>query len=232
LRIAILANTLPAALPIYEEVERSGKGEVFVVLCPAAGGGARETVKHAGRLLLKPGRSKSVNLWRRHKLIVLRQPLDHPQSVTRLSRLGFDLGLHKSGNIYRENTIKSFRLGILNAHIGLLPAYRGRNVAEWAILEGRPVGISVFFVDAGIDTGERIVLKEEVDVSRCESLAAAKQYLFNLDAVFYRRALELLESGPGSFLSNDASGRRYFVMSNCFIRLAEKIFLSNKVSNN
>src|SRR5262245_43977820 len=152
-------------------------------------------LKHAGRLLLKTGRSKSLNLWRRKKLIILSRPLHHPRSLARLTRLELDIGLHKSGNIYRESTINCFRLGILNAHIGILPAFRGRSVAEWAVVEGQPVGVSVFFVDAGIDTGERIVLKEEVDISHCESLAAAKQYLFDLDAVFYRRALELLESG-------------------------------------
>src|SRR5436309_2693224 len=49
--------------------------------------------------------------------------------------------------------IEAFRLGILNAHIGVLPAYRGMNVAEWAALEGGSVGCSVHFIDTGIDTG-------------------------------------------------------------------------------
>jgi methionyl-tRNA formyltransferase len=44
-------------------------------------------------------------------------------------------------------------LGTLNAHPGLLPAYRGVDVVAWAILRGDPVGVTVHLVDSGIDTG-------------------------------------------------------------------------------
>jgi methionyl-tRNA formyltransferase len=124
--------------------------------------------------------------------------------------------LHKAGVIYRDATIDSFRLGILNHHIGILPAYRGRSVLEWSILQGDPVGITVFFIDAGIDTGARIVILEEVDISGCKSVAEAKAYLFDLDRVFFPRALALVGDGKTSFLTNDGSGPRYFVMSKLF----------------
>ena len=45
------------------------------------------------------------------------------------------------------------RLGTLNAHPGLLPAYRGVDVLAWAILRGDPVGVTVHLADRGIDTG-------------------------------------------------------------------------------
>ena len=44
-------------------------------------------------------------------------------------------------------------LGTLNAHPGLLPAYRGVDVVAWAILRGDPVGVTVHLADPGIDTG-------------------------------------------------------------------------------
>lgn len=232
MRIAILANNLPAALPIYEQFEHSSLGEVFIVLCPVAGNSsAPEVIKHSARLLLKAGRAKSLRLLSSGKLVVLSKPLDHPQSLERLRRLAPEIGLHKSGNIYREVTIKCFRLGILNAHIGLLPGYRGRSVVEWSVLQGDPVGISVFFLDAGIDTGEQIVFTESVDVSHCGSLAQAKQFLFDLDATFYRRAVSLISSGETAYRRNDLSGRRYYAMSKLFTGTAEQIFtLSNRQS--
>jgi methionyl-tRNA formyltransferase len=137
--------------------------------------------------------------------------------------LKLDVGLHKAGVIYRDATIKAFRLGILNPHIGLLPAYRGRNVMEWSLLEGRPVGITVFFIDSGIDTGPRIVLREEVDISHCKSVAEARQYLFDLDAPFFRRALERLRLEGPEYEVNDRSGRRYYVMSKLFQGVVEKL---------
>lgn len=225
MRLAILSNTLPAALPIYEELKRDSDREIFVVLCPvSAEAAARDVIRHGARWILKTGRWNSLRLFLTNRVIVLRKPLDHPQSLKRLARLSFDIGLHKSGNIYREATINCFRIGILNAHIGLLPAYRGRSVLEWSVLQGDPAGISVFFIDTEIDTGERIVLSEEVDVSHCGSLADAKQYLFSLDAAFYRRAVALLSSGQMNYKRNDLSGRRYYVMSNLFNGVVEKLF--------
>ncbi|MFN2576168.1 MAG: formyltransferase family protein [Pyrinomonadaceae bacterium] len=229
MRIAILANTLPAALPIYKEVAREAGTEVFVVLCPAPGESpANDLVRHAARFALKCGRWRSLRVMLARRLLILDQPLEHPRSTHRLAKYSFDIGLHKSGNIYRAATIQSFRLGILNAHIGLLPAYRGRSVMEWSILLGDPVGISVFFVDSGIDTGQQIVFTEQVHVSRCQSLAEAKKYLFNLDARFYRRAVALLSSKQVTYQRNDLSGRRYYVMSALFNEAAEEIFSLGK----
>jgi methionyl-tRNA formyltransferase len=173
-------------------------------------------LKHAGRFLLKRDRLKSLRLVFKGRVVTLRKPLDHADTLRRLKALKLDVGLHKAGVIYREATINSFRLGILNPHIGILPGYRGRNVMEWSLLEGAPTGLTVFFIDTGIDTGKRIVLREEVDISHCRSLREAKQYLFDLDAVFFRRALEALRAPDFQYQRNDGSGRRYYVMSRLF----------------
>ena len=230
MRTGILANSLPAALKIYDEVKTVRDCEAFVLLCPAPGEStARALVKHSARLFLKPGRLKSLRLIFGRHVRLFRQPLDNPETLARLKKLELDVGLHKAGVIYRDETINAFRLGILNPHIGILPRYRGRNVMEWALVEGGPTGITVFFIDSGIDTGRRIVLSEEVDISDCKSIAQAKQQLFDLDAPFFRRALELLRSENFEYKLNDGTGRRYYVMSRLFQGVAEKIVLSSKL---
>lgn len=223
MRIAILSNTLPAALPLYEEFKSNSDSELFIILCPTSqNSGLRDYFRHLARWIVKDGRGNSLRLALAGRVLALRNPLDYPESLARLEQLKLDVGLHKSGTIYRESTINCFRLGILNSHIGILPRYRGRCVMEWSLLQGDPVGISVFFIDSGIDTGERIVLSESVDISHCRSVAEAKQYLFDLDAVFYRRAVELLRSNAIEYQLNDNSGRRYYVMSRLFQGVAEK----------
>ena len=224
MRAGILANSLPAALRIYDEAQRVAGCESFIILCPTARESrTRSHARHLARLFLKRGRFKSLRLVFGRKVFLFRQPLDHPQSLARLRKLNLDVGLHKAGVIYREATIKAFRLGILNPHIGILPQYRGRNVMEWSLLEGGPIGITVFFIDTGIDTGREIVLREEVDISHCASIAEAKQYLFDLDASYFRRALELLRSNDFERQFNDRSGRRYYVMSKLFRAVTEKL---------
>lgn len=222
MRAGILANSLPAALPVYEEVAAVTGVTAYIMLFPDSGeNGVKSLAKHAYRFFMRSGRMRSLTLILRGKVIFLTGQLDGPRSVERISGLALDVGIHKSGAIYRQATIDAFRLGILNPHIGILPRYRGRSVMEWALIEDSPVGITVFFIDSGIDTGERIVFSEEVDVLHCRSVDESKQYLFDLDAVFFRRAIELLESENFCFQTNDGSGRRYYVVSKLFKQLAE-----------
>lgn len=223
MRIGILANSLPSALAICDHLRSFSDCQLYVLLCRTPGESrGRSLSKHLARLLLKHGRWKSLRLIFSRQVFLFDEALDHPRTLAKLKKLDLDVGLHKAGVIYREATIKAFRLGILNPHIGILPEFRGRNVMEWAIIQGGPIGITVFFIDAGIDTGKRLVLSEEIDISHCRSIKEAKQYLFGLDGVFFRRALELLRSENFQFKLNDGSGRRYYVMSELFQGVAER----------
>jgi methionyl-tRNA formyltransferase len=217
---------------IYDELEAAPGLRLYVILCRAPNEArTRFLFKHLARWMTGRRRFTVLRLALAGRILLLQKPLDHPESLKTLSRLRLDIGLHKAGVIYREATIRAFRLGILNPHIGLLPRYRGRAVMEWSLLEGEPTGITLFFIDAGIDTGERIVLREEVDVSGSPSIQEAKTRLFNLDAPFFRRALELLRRDGFTYHLNDRSaGRRYYVMSKLFHEVTNKV-LSIKASN-
>lgn len=182
----------------------------------------------AGARVAQRSEPSTVTALRNWKSDLPSRPFHDQKSVATLKKLRLDVGLHKAGVIYRDVTIDSFRLGILNHHIGILPAYRGRSVLEWSILQGHPVGVTVFFIDAGIDTGARILISEEVDVSGCKSVAAAKQYLFDLDRVFFPKALALLSESSPSFQLNDGTGSRYFVMSKLFEGVVDRLLQANE----
>lgn len=220
MRIGILTHSVSSALPLYQAIADTPGDEVFIILVPAPHRSTRFShLINLARLV----ETNSVKLLRTERLIFLKRPLHDQQSVDTLKKLNLDVGLHKAGVIYRDATINAFRLGILNHHIGILPAYRGRSVMEWSILQGDAVGITVFFIDAGIDTGARILISEEIDISRCRSIAEAKRYLFDLDKVFFPRALALLKEHDPPYQLNDGSGRRYFVMSKLFSGVVEEL---------
>ncbi len=222
MRTGILAHSFSSAFEIYEAVPGY---EVFIILSPSPHRSAWTSyLVNLARIVRTALKGfKPLQLLANRRLIFLRGPLHDPKSVDTLRKLNLDVGLHKAGVIYRDVTINTFRLGILNHHIGILPAYRGRSVVEWSILQGDPVGITVFFIDTGIDTGARILMSEEVDISGCKSVPEAKAYLFDLDKVFIRRALALLSDSELSFRLNDGSGRRYFVMSKLFQEVVEQL---------
>jgi methionyl-tRNA formyltransferase len=50
--------------------------------------------------------------------------------------------------------------GVINTHPAKLPEIRGIDVVGWSILEKIPLGLSVFFVDEGIDTGPLLYFHE------------------------------------------------------------------------
>lgn len=228
MRIAILAHSFSSAFAIYKTVEDTPGHELFIILAPSPHRSSRTShLANLARLVfasLKGFDSKPLQLLVTGRLVFLGRSFHDEPSVDTLRKLKLDLGLHKAGVIYRDVTIQAFHLGILNHHIGILPAYRGRSVLEWSILRGDPVGVTVFFIDTGIDTGSRILVSEQVDISSCRSVTEAKQYLFSLDQVFFRKALALLSDSKPRFRLNDGSGRRYFVMSKLFEGVVERLF--------
>jgi len=149
-----------------------------------------------------------------HSKIVM-GPLGSPSSLAFLDQVCPDIALHAMGVIYRKAVIERCGAGILNAHIGRLPTYRGRSVMEWSILCGDPTGVTVFFIDEGIDTGARIVLFQESPI-RQKTIAAAKAELFALDIALFRRALDVIERGEPPAHNDTAEGRRFYEMSLLF----------------
>ena len=235
MRTGILAHSFSSAFAVYKTVADLPGHEVFIILSPSPRRSAGVSLlANVARLVftsVKEFSLKPLKLLATGKLIFLRGALHDKESVNTLKRLRLDVGLHKAGVIYREATIDAFQLGILNHHIGILPAYRGRSVVEWSILQGDPVGISVFFIDTGIDTGARILLLEEVDISGCKSVTEAKEYLFNLDQVFFPKALALLTESEPTFQLNDGTGPRYYVMSKLFEGVVDQLLQTSRTQN-
>jgi len=63
--------------------------------------------------------------------------------------------------IFKIKLINLTKHGIVNCHAGLLPSYRGRNILNWALINGEKFfGITAHKVDLGIDTGEIILQKK------------------------------------------------------------------------
>lgn len=61
--------------------------------------------------------------------------------------------------------LKTAPLGFINFHAGKLPYCRGRNVTNWAIINGeREIGLTAHYIDRGIDTGD-IILQRAVSMA-------------------------------------------------------------------
>jgi len=237
MRVAIIAGSISGGIRIAKEIENLSGVDLFVVVCNVEKRSpllrwSREILSALKTFRWQTLATKAFSYARQSRLIILHRPLDDASSIERLRALQCDVGLHAANVIYRESTISVFRLGILNAHIGILPKYRGRCVAEWSVLQGDPTGVTVFFIDSGIDTGARIVLREFFPSEGWRSVPALKNMLFRCDARLYRKALEALMRPGVRFESNDASkGQRYYVMSSLFTKAVNKILAASLMTS-
>lgn len=75
--------------------------------------------------------------------------------------------------------IKIPKMGCINIHPSLLPQYRGRHPQYWAVINGEEkTGISIHFVDEGIDTGD-IIFQKEIAITSQMYIADIQQMLLN-----------------------------------------------------
>ncbi len=100
-----------------------------------------------------------------------------PDSIARLREWSPDLIVFTGGNILRRQLLDVPRLGVLNVHLGLLPEIRGMSSPEWSLLNDVPVGITIHYIDSGIDTGPILQRCEFSGVARCESLSDLRNRL-------------------------------------------------------
>ena len=66
------------------------------------------------------------------------------------------------GYILRPNFLRLIPRGCVNVHPALLPYNRGAYPNVWSIVDGSPAGVTIHFVDEGIDTGDIIAQAQVV----------------------------------------------------------------------
>src|SRR5579872_2578700 len=66
--------------------------------------------------------------------------------------------------ILKEPQLKLPARGWLNFHPGYLPYNRGKHPNFWCLVDETPCGVSLHFIDEGVDTGE-VIAQEVVPVS-------------------------------------------------------------------
>ncbi len=100
--------------------------------------------------------------------------LEDPHALEQIRKLHPDVCVTAGVGILRRGLLEIPTLGTLNAHMGMLPTWRGMNVAEWAALHRAIVGVTVHLVDAGIDTGD-LLTANPVDVEGCTSIEQLRE---------------------------------------------------------
>ncbi len=84
----------------------------------------------------------------------------------------------------------------INLHISLLPWNRGADPNLWSFVDATPKGVSIHYIDEGIDTGDLIVQKEvRFDHPENETLATTYSMLQTTVDQLFREHWDSIRSG-------------------------------------
>lgn len=95
--------------------------------------------------------------------------------------------------IISKQLIEISRNGFVNTHPSLLPHNRGRNPNHWAIVEGRPYGVTLHLVDEGVDSGS-IVAQREIEITWEDTAESIYKQAQNEMVLLFQEKYESLRS--------------------------------------
>jgi phosphoribosylglycinamide formyltransferase-1 len=100
--------------------------------------------------------------------------------------------------------IRRFQGRIINVHPSLLPAFRGIHAIEKALDYGvRVTGVTVHFVDEGVDSGP-IILQQALELPYSAELESVEESVHAIEHELLPRAIRLLASGAVRIDPEDA----------------------------
>lgn len=145
-------------------------------------------------------------------------PIIHADSFhllsAEISALKSRFALFTGGGMVSEDVLGHFEQGMINIHMGCLPQYKGMDVVQAPILEGRfdSVGLTSHFMVPALDAGPAVsVFKTSSD--HYSSIGALRN---ELSALFPFMAIDAylgLSSGRLKAQAQQQSGRQYYVLN-------------------
>ena len=142
--------------------------------------------------------------------LILNQSINEEKSLQQIKSFAPDLLISIAGNeIFRKRLIDLAPFGCLNLHTGFLPKYRGLIPTFWALKNNeKKIGITVFKVDEGIDSGP-ILVQKSVDIDlRIQSELIRKTKSIGMDCIV--EAVNLIDTGKAIYKPNDDLNSSYY----------------------
>ena len=83
---------------------------------------------------------------------------------------------------------------IINVHPSILPEFKGLNAVEQALESGaKYTGVTIHYVDQGIDTGE-IIQQETINIEKDDTIRSLKKHLQALEHDLFPKVIESILS--------------------------------------
>jgi methionyl-tRNA formyltransferase len=111
--------------------------------------------------------------------------------------------------IFKEPILNLAPKGCINLHTALLPKYRGLMPTFWVMKNNeKKTGVSVFFVDEGIDSGP-IIVQTEVEIGN-RTQEELINYTKKIGMKAIAKSVDLIEKNEVKLIENDPLNKTYF----------------------
>lgn len=184
----IFMGTPDFSLPSLEAVVNSGNNLLAIITQP-------DKPKGRGEQFTPP----PVKKWGIIKGIPVYQPekiRGDFKFIDQIRELSPDLIITAAfGQILPKDFLNIPALGCINVHGSLLPKYRGASPIQQALIDGEnKTGITVMYMDVGMDTGD-VIMKEELLIADNDNAGSLHDRLSILGGEVLSRVITLFESG-------------------------------------
>ena len=106
------------------------------------------------------------------------------------------------GHILPDTFIDLFPRGVINLHPAYLPFNRGRHPNVWSIIEETPAGVTLHYIDAGVDTGD-IIAQRDVQKTELDTGETLYHRLEQASVQLFKEAWPDFRVGKSSRLPQD-----------------------------
>jgi methionyl-tRNA formyltransferase len=107
--------------------------------------------------------------------------------------------------ILRRDVLERLPDRVINLHISLLPYNRGADPTLWSVLEDTPAGVTIHYIDEGVDTGD-VIAQRAVALADDDTLATAYDALQAELATLFREQWPAIAAGTNDRRRQPAGG--------------------------
>lgn len=134
--------------------------------------------------------------------------LSDPEFTGCLNAMGAELFFVVAFRILPEEVFSIPPLGTVNLHASLLPDYRGAAPINHAVINGDDVtGLTTFYIDRNIDTGD-IILKKETPIGPEETAGELTGRMKIIGADLSLETVNMIEKGTAQGIKQPMTGGR------------------------
>lgn len=100
-------------------------------------------------------------------------------------------------HLIRREVLQACQFRAVNLHISLLPWNRGADPNFWSFVDDTPKGVSIHFMDEGVDTGD-VIVQTEINMLADDTLRTSYDRLHQALMELFKNNWPLIRSGQCS----------------------------------